>query len=281
MERRFRIITPVYNAEDWIGKCINSVKEQEHTNFIQIIVDDCSTDNTVKKAKEAVGNDPRFIIIEKSEKEGALHGHVIAGNYDYVDSDFFVHLDGDDWFSDGKVLSRLNLIYEDQDIWCTYGDYETTSGEDSVNKRVEDSFLNQLCKGLVGKERLHVKAWNGYQADIEIGSESNKDHTFRLLLATNWCLSQVRSFRGELWRGIDDADLRATDGSYLAVADVAVFVPILEMAGINRVRYVPEIQMVYNRETAINDDKVNRDKVINHAYQLARKEPKEQWKNLT
>ena len=84
-----------------------------------------------------------------------------------------------------------------------------------------------------------------------------------------------------MWRGIDDADLRATDGSYLAVADVAVFVPILEMAGINRVRYVPEIQMVYNRETAINDDKVNRDKVINHAYQLARKEPKEQWKNLT
>ena len=145
MEKRFRIITPVYNAEDWIEKCINSVKAQEYTNFIQIIVDDCSTDNTVAKAREAVGEDARFIIIEKSEKKGALHGHVMAGNYDYVDSDFFVHLDGDDWFSDGKVLSRLNSIYEDEHIWCTYGDYETTSGEDSVNKAIEDSNLNQMC----------------------------------------------------------------------------------------------------------------------------------------
>jgi len=279
MEKRFRIITPVYNAEDWVEKCINSVKEQEYTNFIQIIVDDCSTDNTVAKAREAVRDDPRFIIIEKSENKGALHGHILAGNYDYVDSDFFVHLDGDDWFSDSKVLSRLNSIYEDEHIWCTYGDYETTSGEESVNSAIEDSYLNKICKGLVGKEKLHVKAWHGPQAVIEVGSEDQTDYTFRLLLATKWCLSQVRSFRGKLWKGIEDEDLRAEDGSYLAVADVAVFTPILEMAGINRVKYVPEIQMIYNRETANNDDKVNRDKVIDHAYQLARKEPKEQWKS--
>ena len=64
-----------------------------------------------------------------------------------------------------------------------------------------------------------------------------------------------------------------------AVADVAVFVPILEMAGLDRVRYVPEIQMIYNRETPLNDDKVNRGLVINHALQLAKKKPKQVWKS--
>ena len=116
---------------------------------------------------------------------------------------------------------------------------------------------------------------------MEIGSEKDKDHTFRLLLATNWPFSQVRSFRGQLWRGLVDKDFRSDDGSYFAVADVAVFVPILEMAGFDRIRYVPEIQMISNRETVINDDKVNRVQVIDHAYQLAQREPKDKWKKLT
>ena len=64
MERRFRLITPVYNAETWIGKCIASVKSQRHTNFIQIIVDDCSTDDTLSVAKKEIGDDSRFILIE-------------------------------------------------------------------------------------------------------------------------------------------------------------------------------------------------------------------------
>lgn len=277
MEKRFRIITPVYNAESWIGKCIESVKEQKHSNFIQIIVDDCSTDGTVNVAKKAIGEDPRFVLIEKPRKLGALDGHVVAGNYEYEESDIFVHLDGDDWFADDNVLGRLNSIYDNEDIWCTYGNYETTDGSPSVNKRLNESNLSNICKGFVGERKLHMKNWYTPKAKISLSSAEEKDYTFRLILATGWCLSQVRSFRGKLWKGISDSDLRAKDGSYLAVADVAVFVPVVEMAGVSRLEYVPEVQMIYNRETPINDDKVNRSKVINHAKELALKEPKEQW----
>jgi glycosyltransferase involved in cell wall biosynthesis len=281
MEKRFRIITPVYNAEDWVEKCINSVKSQKHEDFIQVIVDDCSTDRTIEKAREAIGEDPRFVLIEREKKTGTLHGHILAGDHDYSENDIFVHLDGDDWFSDDAVLSRLAVIYEDSNIWCTYGNYETTSGELSVNKPLEETLLNKMTQGLVGKKKLAVKVWHGTQAVMEVGSEKDKDHTFRLLLATNWPCSQVRSFRGQLWKGLVDEDFRSDDGSYLSVADVAVFVPILEMAGFDRIRYVPETQMIYNRETVLNDDKVNRVQVIDHAYQLAQREPKDKWKKLT
>ena len=242
MDQRFKVITPVYNAQEWIGKCIESVKSQTHNNFIQVIVDDCSTDTTVIEAKSAIGDDPRFVLIERKENTGALHGHVLAGEHDYRKDDIFVHLDGDDWFSSGEVFERLNSIYEDEDIWCTYGNYKTTDGEPSV------------CTPI---------PFNPPKV--------------RLFLTLGWIFSQVRSFRAKLWRGINYRDLKTKDGLYLAVADVAVFVPVLEMAGLNRVKFVPEVQMIYNRETPLNDDKVNRRRVIVHALELATKEPKQQW----
>ena len=80
MEKHFKLITPVYNAEKWVGLCIQSVKDQSHKNFTQIIVDDCSTDGTVSDAKDAIGDDPRFVIIERKEKTGTLHGHIYSGS---------------------------------------------------------------------------------------------------------------------------------------------------------------------------------------------------------
>lgn len=244
MENTFRIITPVYNAEDWIGKCIQSVKDQTYSNFIQVIVDDCSTDNTVESAKKAIGNDSRFVLVERQKKTGTMQGHIMAAEYDYCEEDIFVHLDGDDWFSSEGVLHRLNQIYQDNNIWCTYGNYETTDGTPSICKPIEDTTQPP-----------------------------------RLYLIKGWIFSQVRSFRGRLWKGIDEEDFLSADGSYFSVADVAVFCPILEMAGLERVRFVPEVQMIYNRETPLNDDKVNRDLVIRHAIEIAHRAPKELWKN--
>ena len=270
MDQRFKVITPVYNAQEWIGKCIESVKSQTHENFIQVIVDDCSTDTTVIEAKSAIGDDPRFVLIERKENTGTLHGHVLAGEHDYRKDDIFVHLDGDDWFSDGNVFERLNGIYEDEDIWCTYGNYKTTDGEPSVCVPIKQNYDKALAL-LLSPPSLNNDAARRAMAHARATSN------IRLYLCIGWIFSQVRSFRAKLWKGINDKDLRASDGSYLAVADVAVFIPVLEMAGLDRVKFVPEVQMIYNRETPINDDKVNRKRVIAHAHELANKEPKQQW----
>ena len=58
MEQNFKIITPVYNSEQWIKKCIDSVKAQSYSNFEHIIVDDCSTDNTLQIAIAETEEDP-------------------------------------------------------------------------------------------------------------------------------------------------------------------------------------------------------------------------------
>jgi glycosyltransferase involved in cell wall biosynthesis len=239
----FHIITPVYNAESWISKCIESVKSQSHSNFKQVIVDDYSSDNTLEEAKKAIAGDDRFVLLTKNSKLGTMHGHMAAMAHAYNPESIMVHLDGDDWFSSDEVLSTLNEAYQDSNVWATYGNYETTDGTPSYCKPIPD-----LSK------------------------------TPREYLATNWIFSQVRSFRAFLCEGLSSEDFMSTDGGFIAVADVAVFVPVLEMAGLDRVKYIDKIQMIYNRDTPNNDDKVNRSLVIAHAREVMMNKPKELWK---
>ena len=51
---KFSIIIPAYNVEKYIEKCIKSILEQDYTNYEIIVVDDCSTDNTVNILKRYI-----------------------------------------------------------------------------------------------------------------------------------------------------------------------------------------------------------------------------------
>ena len=53
-------VIPAYNIESYIGRCIQSVKNQTFGDFEAIIVDDASTDSTPEKIVTAVGDDSRF-----------------------------------------------------------------------------------------------------------------------------------------------------------------------------------------------------------------------------
>ena len=46
-EQRIVVITPVYNSENYIKRCIDSVNTQDYENYLHIIIDDASTDNTL------------------------------------------------------------------------------------------------------------------------------------------------------------------------------------------------------------------------------------------
>jgi len=102
---KYKIIIPTYNSEKWIKKCIDSVLSQTYKDFMLVLVDDMSTDNTVNLIKEY--NDERMYLIRLEEKRyngGTRNVGIQAPLY----SDYTLFLDNDDWFYNNKCLELIN-----------------------------------------------------------------------------------------------------------------------------------------------------------------------------
>ena len=68
----FSIIVPVYNVQDYLKKCIQSLRDQTFSNFECILVDDGSTDNSPIICDEIIKNDSRFHVIHKPNEGVAI-----------------------------------------------------------------------------------------------------------------------------------------------------------------------------------------------------------------
>ena len=64
------IITPCYNSSDYISDAIDSVINQEYKKWEMIIVDDFSSDDSVKIVKKYIEKDIRIFIIQLDSNKG-------------------------------------------------------------------------------------------------------------------------------------------------------------------------------------------------------------------
>lgn len=93
------VIIPVYNAEDYLNRCLNSLVNQTLKDIEIICVNDCSTDNSLKILQNYALKDTRIRIIDFKENKGAAIARNKAiedanGEYiGFVDSDDFIDLD--------------------------------------------------------------------------------------------------------------------------------------------------------------------------------------------
>ena len=85
--------------------------------------------------------------------------------------------------------------------------------------------------------------------------------------------SHLRAFYTQLFRNIDDADLKDNDGNYLKAAnDVAICIPILEQAS-EKVIYIPELTYYYNSDTGLNNHKIRLEEQKNNERMLRKRKP--------
>ena len=112
MNNKFKIIIPSFNNEDWIEYNIASVLNQNYNNYEVLYVNDKSTDNTLNKVKDIVGELSNWTIINNKENKGAQYNYFEhLDTFLNNDNDILIHLDGDDWLYDDNVLKNLNKYY--------------------------------------------------------------------------------------------------------------------------------------------------------------------------
>ena len=102
----FSVVIPNYNSEKYIRKCLDSILQQDFTNYDIIIVDDMSTDNSVEIIKSY--NDPRIKLIELDHK--AYNGGTRNIGVKNATGEYILFIDCDDWFNNSKVFDEIFRI---------------------------------------------------------------------------------------------------------------------------------------------------------------------------
>ena len=72
------VLTPVYNGEEFLVECIESVLRQTYENIEYIIVNNCSKDGTMDIALEYAAKDPRVRVHSNDKFVGVIENHNIA-----------------------------------------------------------------------------------------------------------------------------------------------------------------------------------------------------------
>lgn len=98
---KFSIIIPAYNSEKFIGECLDSIFSQTYKNVEVIVVNDCSTDNTLK-VLEGYGQIKVFSTPVNS-RQGAARNVGL----DNCTGDYILFVDSDDTLYDSDVLSKI------------------------------------------------------------------------------------------------------------------------------------------------------------------------------
>lgn len=112
--RLVSIIMPVYNVEEYIDEAIESVLKQTYKNFECIIIDDCSTDDTVVHLEKYAEIDSRIKII-KNEHNLKICLTMNKG-LKVATGDFILRMDGDDVSEPERIEKLIKLLDENPGI---------------------------------------------------------------------------------------------------------------------------------------------------------------------
>lgn len=214
-ESTFIVLVTVHNSIEWITKCLDSVVNQDYKKYKLVVIDDHSTDGTWG----VISKYDTFSIRNDIRLAHSLPNMETGIKMFSLDKeDIIITLDGDDWFSDNNVLSYLNEVYQ-ENIWLTYGQYVPASGT-----------YSNYCRPIYNTQ------------------------TYRK--SGIWVTSHLRTFKKKLWDLIDKNDFRMENGEYLPTCgDLAFMYPMIEMAGLKRIKFIDRVLYVYNDLNPYNDMK--------------------------
>lgn len=94
MEQMITIVVPVYNAEEKLDRCVQSLLNQSYTNIEILLVNDGSRDNSLSICRKYAQQDSRVVVIDKPN--GGVSSARNAG-LDAAQGEFIMFCDSDDW----------------------------------------------------------------------------------------------------------------------------------------------------------------------------------------
>lgn len=133
-EKILTISIAAYNAEKWLGKCVDSLLIDEiKENLDIIIVDDGSKDKTSKIGKKYQKAFPG--IVRCICKENGGHGSTINTSVTYAEGKYYKVVDSDDW-CDKEGLIALVTFLKNTDVDMVFSNFHIVNSNDEITKSI-------------------------------------------------------------------------------------------------------------------------------------------------
>src|ERR1041385_2860178 len=105
------VVTPVYNGEDYLGECIESVLAQTYRNWDLTIVNNASTDRTLEIALQYAAKHPQIRVHSNERFLRVIASHNAALRWVSAESRYCKILSADDWLYP-ECLERMVALAE-------------------------------------------------------------------------------------------------------------------------------------------------------------------------
>ena len=153
---KFSVIVPVYNVENYLEECVESILKQSYQDFELILVNDGSTDKSGLLCDKLAASDNKIIVIHK--KNGGLSDarnvgiSKAKGDYIiFVDSDDFIELDSLEKFNSeilkankpDILITLIKQVYEDSEVVYMDSDIPTELFKRNNKKDIVNLIFNK------------------------------------------------------------------------------------------------------------------------------------------
>lgn len=119
MKKIFSVIIPVYNVEEYLSKCLDSVFNQTLKNIEVICIEDCSTDNSLNILRQYEKQHDNLIIFRHEKNEGLEKS--LNDGLNLAGGEFVYILDSDDYIEENTLEYTYNVAKKDGADMVVFG----------------------------------------------------------------------------------------------------------------------------------------------------------------
>ncbi len=154
---RVTVLMPTYNVAPYVREAIDSVMQQTYSDFELLVIDDCSTDNTIEVVRSI--DDPRIRIVQ-NEKNVGLAENLNRG-LSHITTEYVARMDGDDIAEPLWLEREVAVLDNNPEIGICSGGFERFGTVKSLVRfpeRHEDCMANMLfeCSVIVPTFRMSL-----------------------------------------------------------------------------------------------------------------------------
>lgn len=178
---KISVVVPIFNVEDYIAACLDSILNQTFKEFEVICVNDGSTDSSLDILKEYATKDDRIKIINK---DNAGYGHTMNLGMDMASGEYFAIVESDDFILP-KMFETLYATAKKNDLDFVKSDFYQFYGEDNTNilKEYQKIDYSGECYNKIFSTRenhkmytLLMNTWTGLY-DLDFLRKNNIRHS--------------------------------------------------------------------------------------------------------